>query len=137
MHHRTWAVLLLGCAWILWSDHRWITEEPPTVRIRQEAIHAYPTHAECQRERRESLDLYAWVAETLRQDEKSGIVDVTMTGESVITYYKAGTRSGTRDPLGGEATVKEWHQGVECWPSDFDPRPNKPALQKVPRRRRG
>jgi hypothetical protein len=45
MHHQTWAVLLLGCAWVLWAHHRWITEEIPTVRIHQEAIRPYLTQA--------------------------------------------------------------------------------------------
>jgi len=43
MHHQTWAVLLLGCAWVLWAHHRWITEEIPTVHIHQEAIRPYLT----------------------------------------------------------------------------------------------
>jgi hypothetical protein len=61
-----------------------------------------------------------WFAEQLRQTEKSGIVKVWTNGSVVIKYYKAGTRQKLRGDI--EATVKEEHEYVECWPSDFDPR---------------
>jgi len=48
-------------------------------------------------------------------------VKVWTDGSSVIRYYKADTRQKLRGDI--EATVKEEYESVECWPSDFDPRP--------------
>ena len=118
------AVSEAACAWILWSHDRVTVEEIPTVRVRHEAIRPYPTQADCLKARRETLDTAAWFAEQLRQGGKTGIEKVFASEDVVIRYYKSGTRSKVR----GEdsvLTVREEHEYIECWPSDFDPREKK------------
>jgi hypothetical protein len=117
------AVSEAACAWILWSHDRVIVEEIPTVRVFQAPIGVHPTHEACVSERRKTLETAAWFADQLRQGGNSGIEKVFANDSVVIRYYKPGTRQKLRSDT--EGTVREQHEYVECWPSDFDPREKK------------